>query len=145
MNNIAKYYPYALSLFILICINKIFDNIIDSIDFSELMSSTMVVFSVLFGFLLTVSTLLYTIDTKTMRELRKTNGYKSLVQYLKVAIYASLSIAVVSLCFPLFKNSEIFKIQFEILFYLKNIYLYLVFLSLIFSIRFIYVFINIVE
>ncbi|GAA3579692.1 hypothetical protein GCM10022395_30460 [Snuella lapsa] len=145
MNKLAKYYPYLISLIILIIIYKIDDKIINSINFSELMNSTMVVFSVLFGFLLTVSTLLYTIDTKIMRDLRKTTGYKSLVHYLKVAIYASLLIAVVSLCFPLFKNSLSLKIQSDIILYCKYIYLYLIFLSLIFSVRFIHVFINTVE
>lgn len=109
------------------------------------MHSTMVVFSVLFGFLLTVSTLLYTIDTKIMKDLRKTDGYKSLVHYLKTAIYASLLIAVISLCFPLFKNSTILKIHSEIILYGKYLFLFLIFLSLIFSIRFIHVFINTVE
>jgi len=121
------------------------NDIVNSINFADLLNSTMVVFSVLFGFLLTVSTLLYTIDTKIMRDLRKTSGYLSLVHYLKVAIYASLLIAIISLCVPLFKNSMNLRIQTELIFYGKYLFLFLIFLSLILSIRFIHVFINTVE
>jgi hypothetical protein len=118
---------------------------VNSIKFSELLNSTMVVFSVLFGFLLTVSTLLYTIDTKIMRDLRKTDGYKSLVHYLKVAIYGSLLIAIISLCVPLFKSTMNLNLQSELILYGKYLFLFLIFLSLILSIRFIHVFINTVE
>lgn len=132
--------------FIIVYVIYLIDNdIVNSIKFAELLNSTMVVFSVLFGFLLTVSTLLYTIDTKIMRDLRKTSGYLSLVHYLKVAIYASLLIAIISLSVPLFKNSINLKTQTELIFYGKYFFLFLIFLSLILSIRFIYVFINTVE
>jgi hypothetical protein len=145
MNKIATYYPYPVSLFIVFIIYLLDNDIINSINFSELLNSTMVIFSVLFGFLLTVSTLLYTIDTKIMRELRKTRGYLSLVHYLKVAIYASLLIAVISLCVPLFKNSMNLRMQTELIYYGKYLFLFLIFLSLILSVRFIHVFINTVE
>ena len=145
MNKTATYYPYPLSFFIVLGIYLIDNDIVNSINFSELLNSTMVVFSVLFGFLLTVSTLLYTIDTRIMRELRKTKGYKSLVHYLKVAIYASLLIAIISLCIPLFKNSLNLKVETELIFYGKYLFIFLIFLSLILSIRFIHVFINTVE
>lgn len=145
MSKIATYYPYPLSFFIVIIIYLLDNDIVNSIKFSELLNSTMVVFSVLFGFLLTVSTLLYTIDTKIMRDLRKTDGYKSLVHYLKVAIYGSLLIAIVSLCVPLFKSTMTLNLESEFIFYGKYIFLFLIFLSLILSIRFIHVFINTVE
>ena len=145
MNKIATYYPYPVSFIIVLIIYLLDNDIVNSINFAELLNSTMVVFSVLFGFLLTVSTLLYTIDTKIMRDLRKTSGYLSLVHYLKVAIYASLLIAIISLCVPLFKNSMNLRIQTELIFYGKHLFLFLIFLSLILSIRFIHVFINTVE
>lgn len=141
----AKYYPYPLSFFLVYLIYRINPNTVNSINFSELLNSTMVVFSVLFGFLLTVSTLLYTIDTKIMRELRKTNGYMSLLHYLKASIYASLIIAIISLCFPLFKNAINLTAYKELIQFGKYLFLSLIFLSLILSIRFIYVFINTVE
>lgn len=134
-----------MSFIIVLAIYLIDNDIVNSINYAELLNSTMVVFSVLFGFLLTVSTLLYTIDTKIMRDLRKTSGYLSLVHYLKVAIYASLLIAIISLCVPLFKNSMNLRIQTELIFYGKYAFLFLIFLSLILSIRFIHVFINTVE
>tara|TARA_B100000787_G_scaffold162854_1_gene143989 strand:+ start:767 stop:1204 length:438 start_codon:yes stop_codon:yes gene_type:complete len=141
----ATYYPYPLSIFIVSIIYWLDKDIVNSIKFSELLNSTMVVFSVLFGFLLTVSTLLYTIDTKIMKDLRKTDGYKSLVHYLKVAIYGSLLIAIISLCVPLFKSTMNLNLQSEFIFYGKYLFLFLIFLSLILSIRFIHVFINTVE
>ncbi len=145
MSKTATYYPYPLSIFIVSIIYWLDKDIVNSIKFSELLNSTMVVFSVLFGFLLTVSTLLYTIDTKIMKDLRKTDGYKSLVHYLKVAIYGSLLIAIISLCVPLFKSTMNLNLQSEFIFYGKYLFLFLIFLSLILSIRFIHVFINTVE
>lgn len=145
MSKTATYYPYPLSFSIVLTIYLLDNDIVNSIKFSELLNSTMVVFSVLFGFLLTVSTLLYTIDTKIMRDLRKTEGYKSLVHYLKVAIYGSLLIAIISLCVPLFKSTMNLNLESEFIFYGKYLFLYLIFLSLILSIRFIHVFINTVE
>ena len=145
MSKTATYYPYPLSFSIVLTIYLLDNDIVNSIKFSELLNSTMVVFSVLFGFLLTVSTLLYTIDTKIMRDLRKTDGYKSLVHYLKVAIYGSLLIAIISLCVPLFKSTMNLNLQSELILYGKYLFLFLIFLSLILSIRFIHVFINTVE
>tara|TARA_B110000908_G_C10138929_1_gene395816 strand:+ start:572 stop:1009 length:438 start_codon:yes stop_codon:yes gene_type:complete len=145
LSKTATYYPYPLSFSIVLTIYLLDNDIVNSIKFSELLNSTMVVFSVLFGFLLTVSTLLYTIDTKIMRDLRKTEGYKSLVHYLKVAIYGSLLIAIISLCVPLFKSTMNLNLESEFIFYGKYLFLYLIFLSLILSIRFIHVFINTVE
>ena len=142
MSKTATYYPYPLSFSIVLTIYLLDNDIMNSIKFSELLNSTMVVFSVLFGFLLTVSTLLYTIDTKIMRDLRKTEGYKSLVHYLKVAIYGSLLIAIISLCVPLFKSTMNLNLESEFIFYGKYLFLYLIFLSLILSIRFIHVFIK---
>ncbi len=145
LSKTETYYPYPLSFSIVLTIYLLDNDIVNSIKFSELLNSTMVVFSVLFGFLLTVSTLLYTIDTKIMRDLRKTEGYKSLVHYLKVAIYGSLLIAIISLCVPLFNSTMNLNLESEFIFYGKYLFLYLIFLSLILSIRFINVFINTVE
>ncbi|WP_420552405.1 hypothetical protein [Tenacibaculum aiptasiae] len=103
----------------------------------------MVVFSVLLGFLLTITTLLHTIDNTAMQLIKNANSkYKILVHYLNYSIYSALVVSVISFTIPVFK-SLVNNFSELIIDIFKYIILYLIFTSTILIIRFIIVFIKI--
>ena len=104
----------------------------------------MVVFSVLLGFLLTVITLLHTIDNSVMRAIKKTDKFDLLVHYLKSAIFSSLIVALLSLTIPIIRSIIENTNGYNLIENAKYIFLYLIFISVIYTIRFIYVFIKII-
>lgn len=141
---IVKYYPYALSVVVIYALYSLNSEYIGLLDFSSLINSSMVVFSVLLGFLLTITTLLHTIDNVAMNTLRKTHGYKDLLYYLNSSIIFSLIVSVISLCIPILK-SIISSIDFLYITHFKYVVLFLIITALTLTIRFIYVFIKIID
>ena len=143
-NFLLKYYP-TFTTFILIYIIWSFNNdVINVIDFNNLINSTMVVFSVLLGFLLTVITLLHTIDNSVMRAIKSTDKFDLLVYYLKSAIFSSLIVALLSLMIPIIKSLITNFNGYDLIILEKYFFLYLILVSVTLTIRFIYVFIKII-
>lgn len=138
---LAKYYPYFLSILIIWIFYKFNNKFINLLNFGSLISSSMVVFSVLLGFLLTITTLLHTIDNTAMRTLKKTKQYGDLLHYLNYSIYFSLLISTTSLSIPILK-SILLNLNVDIIFWSKYLMLFLILTTLILTIRFITVFIS---
>lgn len=144
---IEQYYPLLLSFVGLVVMYLIDSSFLKRIDFKELIGSTLVVFSVILGFLLTITTLLHTIENKKMLIIKQTETYPRLVDFLKQAVYLSLIISFLSLIIPLFKNMNVnFKFEpklFVLCF--KYIYLFLLFFTSFCTIRFINIFLSIIS
>lgn len=135
-----KYWPFVLAGILALGVYFLPNKLIASVSFKEFGNSVMVVFCILIGFLLTVVTLLHTINTEIMVVIRgRTNDYKRLVLYLKLALFSALTICFITIFFPFSSWVDIegilsFKIS---MLALKKIYLVLTILATTLMYRFI--------
>lgn len=147
-----QFFPLIFST-VIISYLLLFDySVINSISFSNLSNSIINVFSVLLGFLLTILTLINTIDNIKMRIIKETGHDVILMRYLKNAIYFSFIILVISLLLPIL---NIFVFQTSLFGYTsliqpakiltKYLYLFLLFYSLLSTYRFIKLFIKLIS
>jgi hypothetical protein len=148
MNKITeKYYPLVTSIITTISIFVIDRDLITAIKFGELINSTLIVFSVLLGFLLTVTTLMHTIDNEKMNTLRQTGNYLDLIGYLNKAVYSALFTSVFSLFKPLFEKFIYFTTiyNFDLKLVIKYLFVFLIILSISYTFRFINLFLKIIS
>ena len=144
---IEKYYPLVLSILSCFSIFLIDKELIRVIKFGELINSTLIVFIVLLGFLLTVTTLMHTIDNKKMNALRQTGNYLDLIGYLNKAVYSSLFTSIFSLFKPLFEKFIFFTTiySFDLKLTIKYLFVFLIILSILYTFRFINLFLKIIS
>lgn len=134
---IEKYYPILIAIILsLLCF--IYGGII-CFDYSNFYNTSLSIFSILIGFLLTVSTIINTLDNEAINFIKKSNKYDLFIKYLKPAIYTSLN-SLILVVFYVFLKESVVKIDSYI-----NIFLvfYLTF-SLMNCYRFITIFIKII-
>lgn len=144
---IEKYYPLTISVILTVSIFIIDRGLIKAINFSELINSTLIVFSVLLGFLLTVTTLMHTIDNEKMNALRTTGNYKDLIKYLNKAVYSALFTSIFSLFTPLLKTFVFFRTpyDYDLIIIIKYLFAFLIILSVAYTFRFINLFLKIIS
>jgi hypothetical protein len=142
-----KYYPLITSAILILAIFFIDKGLIKVINFNELINSTMIVFSVLLGFLLTVTTLMHTIDNDKMRALRQTGSYPHLIKYLNKAVYFALFTSIFSLFTPLLKRFIFFRMtyDYDLIIIIKYLFVFLIILSVAYTFRFINLFLKIIS
>ena len=143
---LEKYGPITLST--LIALFLLFNaGALNMIDFAMLSDSSLIVFSVLLGFLLTVSTLLHTINNEVMRLIRSGNYYTRLSSYLNCSIRLSFFASLASLSAPIFKGALVGLAlgPMPLLPYIKIAYLFLLFLAILSCYRFIRLFMKIMS
>jgi hypothetical protein len=144
---VEKYYPLATSVILTISIFIIDKGLIRAINFNELINSTLIVFSVLLGFLLTVTTLMHTIDNEKMNALRTTGNYQDLIKYLNKAVYSALLTSIFSLFTPLLKTFVFFRTSYhyDLIIIIKYLFVLLIILSVAYTFRFINLFLKIIS
>jgi len=136
-----KYLPVVLSLILSITFFWKYDHIVDANKLvNNLVDSSFVINGVLIGFLLTITTLLHTINTRRMAFVKDLGGFPKVVKYLNLAIYFNLFSITIYLFLPFFNFIDVIKqsslkdsiILFLILYtWLLNIRFTLIFISLI--------------
>ncbi len=134
---IEKYYPFIISIIIsVLCFT--YGEIL-CFDYNNFYNTSLSIFSILIGFLLTVSTLISTLDNEAITFIKKSEKYYLFIDYLKKSINTSLHSLMLVVFFILFKEL-LFKINNYV-----NVYLvfYLTF-SLLNCYRFIKIFIKII-
>jgi len=91
MKNIAKYYPYFLALIIAIVFYYFEDKLPNLNEvIKKILDSALVICGALLGFLLTILTLINSINTRRMKFLKEAGYYPMLNNYLKTALYSNL-------------------------------------------------------
>lgn len=105
----------------------------------KLVDSSLIVSGTLLGFLLTITTIINTIETRRMRFIKDQGGYVDLMRYLRSAI--TLNIATVSMTIVL---PFLYSVNWsqELLVYLNSIQVFLISWAWISSIRFSSIFIR---
>lgn len=97
-----RYYPLFVSLVIAICV-YIFYNSISSRDkvITEFLTSSLTVCATLLGFLLTILTIISTIETRRMRFVRSSGKLHLLHSYLRTALYMNITTISIYFAVPL--------------------------------------------
>lgn len=88
---IEKYYPIFLAIVLSIVFYK-YQNKIENIDetLKKLLDSALAICGALLGFLLTILTLINSVDTRRMRFVKEAGFYPQLNRYLKTALFLNL-------------------------------------------------------
>lgn len=98
MYYVEKYYPHVLSCVISIIFFQIAqrsDNIEEIAK--KIMDTSLAISGTLLGFLLTILTIINSIETRRMRFIKESGNYKTLLRYLKTALLSN--IFCISVCF----------------------------------------------
>jgi hypothetical protein len=104
---IEKYYPICIALILSIAFHITYDCIknVDSI-LNDLLSSSLTIFPVLLGFLLTILTIINSIDTRRMRFIKESGSYSLLVIYLRTSLILDIVSITTCFIFPFLQFTE---------------------------------------
>lgn len=141
INYFEKYYPFGVSLILVLLIYVFLKDLVVKINFPHFFDSVLILFSVLLGFLMTVSTLLHTVSNELMKYVKNAGLYKSLTSYLISSIKLSLFITFITLIIPTVTN---YKINNDIVLCFKYGYLFFVAYGSLSAIRIINLFLKII-
>ncbi len=139
-NKIEKYYPFIIAI-ISVTVYYLYgihypltQKLIDGI------SSNLVSFSsTLLGFLLTILTIIESIQTRALKIIREGGGYKKLLSYLNICIIANFLTIPIIIVF----NTYILNFKESVFFYCILLFIEVYLFSVNF--RFIYLFIKIIK
>lgn len=134
---IEKYYPFIISLVVSV-FSFIYGEIL-CLDFDNFYNTSLSIFSILIGFLLTVSTIINTLDNDAIEFIKKSEKFYLFIDYLKKSIYASLYSLLIIVFYILLKES-FSKINN----YINTFLIFQITLSLLYCYRFIKIFIKII-
>ena len=134
---VEKYYPALFSF--IVCTSSFIIGEIFCFDYDSFFNTSLSIFSILIGFLLTVSTIISTLDNEAIDFIKKSDKYYLFIKYLKKSIYSSLNSLLIIVFYLLLKDS--FS---EISNYINAFLIFYITLSLLNCYRFIKIFIKIV-
>lgn len=132
-----KYYPAIISMIVSVIsytIGEIF-----CFDYENFYNTSLSIFSILIGFLLTVSTIVNTLDNEAIIFIKKSDKYYLFIRYLKKSIYSSLNSLLIVIFYILIKESIT-----GISNYINTFLIFHITLSLLNCYRFIKIFIKII-
>lgn len=138
-----KWYPLALSLLLLGSIGyfKIFGSGIP-ILVSQLSDNALSISVTLFGFLLTILTIINSIDTRRMQFVRDMGGFPRLIQYLRQAISSNLALIAGSFIIKYVEHRKYSFLYFLGCNVLDYLYLFVFVFAMLLSLRFTKIFIS---
>ena len=92
MKYVEKYYPLVLSVILTVLFCR-FQHRLESVDemVKKLLDAALAVSGALLGFLLTILTIINTIETRRMQFVRDSGNLPLLNRYLKVALYSNIA------------------------------------------------------
>ncbi len=132
-----KYYPFIISI-ITCCVSYTIGEIF-CFEYDKFFNTSLSIFSILIGFLLTVSTIINSLDNEAIDFIKKSDKYHLFIDYLKKAIHTSLNSLLMVVFYILLKDS--FS---KIIISVNNLLIMYITLSLLNCYRFIKVFIKII-
>jgi hypothetical protein len=132
-----KYYPFLVATFIGL-LSFVYGEII-CFDYNNFYYTSLSIFSILIGFLLTVSTIINTLNNEAIDFIKKSDKYYLFISYLKKSIYSSLNSLMFVISYIFFKES--FS-EFSI--YVNIFLVFYISFSLLNCYRFIKIFIKII-
>lgn len=104
---LEEVYPYLISTVIVVSIWKFIPNeFISKIFLVRIIESVLTISGILFGFLMTVLTLLLQTNTEGIKAIKDANKFENLLNYNKHAVYNTVISMVVSLILLIFIDEE---------------------------------------
>ena len=138
-----KYYPFVVSSLLMVAwivfkhdVND-FPGLIDKLADNSLGLSTTLV-----GFFLTILTLINSIDTRRMNIVRSAGAYPRLIKYLNQSIRANVVLIALSFLVKYVQHRSVQWLQFKGYNIPDYIFLFLLILTLLVSVRFINIFVS---
>lgn len=144
MYYLGRIWPLMISIIVVFCFYKLHSKITDINGIMDkLLNTALTVSGTLLGFLLTIVTIITTIDTRRMRFVRQQGqAYTTLQGYLRWAIISNLCTIVVSFMSPVASSFEVLKNDTLYIYYVDA---FIIVYTLAASVRFTYVFINLLH
>jgi len=136
---IEKYWPYAITLLSITLLYFLFSREQIEMLTKNTVDKAFTMSGILLGFLLTIITIIGSIETKKMKYVRQTGNYKRLQKYLHHALYSNIALLVISFLMSIIDQSCFIDIIKIILSY---ILISISVLTLALSIRFTLIIIN---
>ena len=139
MTRLEKIYNFFISVLITFIIYVVSDNYCKNLNYQKFLELFITVFSIVVGFLLTISTLLHSLRNEKIDFIRRSGGMKMLNNSLKYSIYSCFFAIIISVLAFLFE--EIIVIYPEIIYIVICIDI----LSFLISLNFTKTFLNIMS
>lgn len=134
---LEKYYPFLISLILGFC--AYYFRLDLKLNYADFFNTSLSVFSILIGFLLTVATIIQSLDNEVIGFIKKSDKYFLFLNYLKNAIITNINSIILCLYFQL--NKDLCTSFLE---YINPLLLFFISLSMLSSYRFIKIFIKII-
>lgn len=134
---LEKYYPFLISLILGFC--AYYFRLDLKLNYADFFNTSLSVFSILIGFLLTVATIIQSLDNEVIGFIKKSDKYFLFLNYLKNAIITNINSIILCLYFQL--NKDLCTSFLE---YINPLLLFFISLSMFSSYRFIKIFIKII-
>ena len=134
---LEKYYPFLIFLILGFCAYHIRLDL--KLNYTDFFNTSLSVFSILIGFLLTVATIIQSLDNEVIGFIKKSDKYFLFLNYLKNAIITNINSIILCLYFQL--NKDLCPSCLE---YINPLLLFFISLSMLSSYRFIKIFIKII-
>ena len=134
---LEKYYPFLISLILGFC--AYYFRLDLKLNYADFFNTSLSVFSILIGFLLTVATIIQSLDNEVIGFIKKSDKYFLFLNYLKNAIITNINSIILCLYFQL--NKDLCPSCLE---YINPLLLFFISLSMLSSYRFIKIFIKII-
>ncbi len=91
MYRVEKYYPLVVSIIISVSFFYIAQDLKDiSLMAKNILDTSLTICGTLLGFLLTILTIINSIETRRMRFIRESGNYSTLMGYLKIALTSNI-------------------------------------------------------
>jgi hypothetical protein len=132
-----KYYPFLVAL--ILSITSFIYGEIFCFEYGNFYNTSLSIFSILIGFLLTVSTIINTLDNDVVQFVKKSEKFHLFIRYLKDSIHSSLYSLIVIVLYILLKNTLQLLEN-----YCNSIIVFIITYSLSSCFRFITIFIKII-
>lgn len=140
MYKIEKYYPICLSIIITLLIIKFQIYLVDYKLLIPLIAQNSITISgTLLGFLLTILTIINTINTRRMQFVKDSGNFNRLVDFLNVSIKANITV-IVSSFLVIFLNRD--KVIPCVLSVIDNLFIFTSLFAIFLTIRFAIIFIE---
>jgi len=144
MRLFEKYYPFIFAILFSLALRLYLRPFMPAFDIliPNIANSSLTIAGTLFGFLLTILTIINTISTRRMQFIKDAGYYPKLVSYLNKAILANIAVIGYSFIQFFLKRDKINLTSLEIFDY---IFIFLTVFNILLTTRFAYIFIQLIS
>jgi len=140
MYYVEKFYPIVLSAVFTFLVWKFNYYIIDfNILVPEITQSAMTISATLLGFLLTIYTIINSINTRRMQFVKDSGNFERLISFLNAPIYTNIIVTIAAFVISFINRSQV---ENRLLMTIDIIFIFITIFSILLSVRFAMIFIR---